>query len=1470
MAATSTLTLRVKTIGDRSIDSVTRKLLKLQTLVHSYGSISSRSLEATNVKWKKHFDSVDKGIQMFGGMLTKFVTKSAKFAALQVGALGVAMMAVHAAFVLGNAAVKAFQFLATGAAGAAAGLAAAASIAAAAVREQQIAMYSYKGGNNYQNASVAMRALAADADLATVGAANLNAVFAEVSKTSTFSAGSQNLLKGLMDFASAGKPLEEGAKSAGKLIAAMQDPKGSFSKMKAAAKELGPEMEKAISDLGITSADELKKAIMDGTLSAAGGVDGQFKRVNDTLVNRFKSSFALIKKDFADFGEPLLAPTKKMFEGVVRIFNNAFGRVAGDIAAFAQGGLFGDVEGVVGKIADFFVKFIRDYLPKVDGMFGSLGGWWDRFKEGWSMIVDKLRPLIDGAKVFEETILRVLRPIGASLSDAFGGFNEQVVANADKFYEFGDAIGKFVVVMSKYASVVRDIFIDALPFITKIVNGLTGMVDMFMSLLGGFRDLMGGGGMGSFILIAKLLAGGRAMKKTTGGVIASYGLKDTTQTRIDKGPLTGQTARGNVTEGGKARAERLAKTAQSVNQQRVMQMSVQSMTVMSSSDKETTRAARKKQEREAKAERVAKAQAKAQVQATRSAATAGTSVPTALNKQAAAQLQQQAAQAKYQQSRGFGKIRAYRDLRRANKADFEANRGTIKLPQYDPIGPTTYAERKNTWFNRNFRMSSEANAQMRQEEAARRAAMPGYQGKGFFRTARGYTQGIRSMRDSAGYKRIFGGDIGTKDNPNIKKGINNTMGAGLGASVALGVASKLMPEEAQGALALGSAVAMVNPLAGLAVGVVGGLVMGIRGATAKRKKEATAMAHNIANTFATDTMQAFRDGIKDSIETGNYSEKTTLKAQQAKGLKKLQDKVKLTAEFFGGADLNSLLNERGRASYAAGTGNTASGDFETGWGGAFGLSGITDNRGIFSGKEKIAGSSTIEELLALDAAGQDVFDADKIKDYAEKQRMLGLGLFGQMTADQYAAAIGDVETFVGEYDKQAKLNKDAFKLVTDYGIERIGNLSNVMNKSEEEVQKLADVIGMDLYDVTITTTEQIKKMGEAMINTKREMEIAIQDRYAAGTDAFRTARESIEGREALDEGAFALRGQFNEGTLDRKTALKFAEDTRNQLIAFYKGDVGLADKTFNEQLGEGGSAYMEGGIFAGMGPKMLELIGPEITKVITDSKLGRASDASEFITSRGMLAGQTVGGDLAGLSTALAEDPAMMNNLTALLEQVDLGTEGGQAELQGFLDAAGLGDFGLKFETYIEPMGEAANTLKDASAELLAAATALFNSTQDTRTPRGAIGDATSRNLGNTLSNHSAISGSIAGNRTITSGYRNYALGSLKSDHVTGRALDMVGDNLVSYRDKMTAAGGLAEFHGKGDTRHLHVVPPSRSLGDSMTAVSAVSSNIGAADGAQVVSNSNNFYITGSDPQEIANAVMAKMAMINKSNGERR
>jgi hypothetical protein len=86
----------------------------------------------------------------------------------------------------------------------------------------------------------------------------------------------------------------------------------------------------------------------------------------------------------------------------------------------------------------------------------------------------------------------------------------------------------------------------------------------------------------------------------------------------------------------------------------------------------------------------------------------------------------------------------------------------------------------------------------------------------------------------------------------------------------------------------------------------------------------------------------------------------------------------------------------------------------------------------------------------------------------------------------------------------------------------------------------------------------------------------------------------------------------------------------------------------------------------------------------------------------------------------------------------------------------------------------------------------------------------------------------------------------------------------------MTSAGGFAEFHGKGDSRHLHVVPPP-AIGDSLTAVSATSSSVsGQGRGSTSINNTNNFYISGTNANEIAEVVMLKMSSVNKSIDERR
>jgi hypothetical protein len=97
----------------------------------------------------------------------------------------------------------------------------------------------------------------------------------------------------------------------------------------------------------------------------------------------------------------------------------------------------------------------------------------------------------------------------------------------------------------------------------------------------------------------------------------------------------------------------------------------------------------------------------------------------------------------------------------------------------------------------------------------------------------------------------------------------------------------------------------------------------------------------------------------------------------------------------------------------------------------------------------------------------------------------------------------------------------------------------------------------------------------------------------------------------------------------------------------------------------------------------------------------------------------------------------------------------------------------------------------------------------DTASPR--------RNMLNTMGKHSAFDAQIAGNRTVTSGFRTNALGSMSSDHAAGRAYDLVGQNLGLYGQAINKAGGFAEFHGNGSARHLHVVPGNGPVGDTAT-----------------------------------------------------
>jgi hypothetical protein len=148
----------------------------------------------------------------------------------------------------------------------------------------------------------------------------------------------------------------------------------------------------------------------------------------------------------------------------------------------------------------------------------------------------------------------------------------------------------------------------------------------------------------------------------------------------------------------------------------------------------------------------------------------------------------------------------------------------------------------------------------------------------------------------------------------------------------------------------------------------------------------------------------------------------------------------------------------------------------------------------------------------------------------------------------------------------------------------------------------------------------------------------------------------------------------------------------------------------------------------------------------------------------------------------------------------------------------------------------------------------------------GKGGDTTTSRLASTLMRHGMYDNMLAGKRTVTSSLRSNNLGSLNSDHLTGNAYDLTGQNLVGYAAMVNRSGGFAEFHGMGADRHLHVVP-GMPMGDAVSPapMPVVAASGGSSTTYSIQINANG----GQDPNAIANAVMAKIDQRDRNVRER-
>jgi hypothetical protein len=460
-------------------------------------------------------------------------------------------------------------------------------------------------------------------------------------------------------------------------------------------------------------------------------------------------------------------------------------------------------------------------------------------------------------------------------------------------------------------------------------------------------------------------------------------------------------------------------------------------------------------------------------------------------------------------------------------------------------------------------------------------------------------------------------------------------------------------------------------------------------------------------------------------------------------------------------------------------------------------------------------------------------------------------------------------------------------------------------KSIPELEKLAHEMGFNLYDTTIKFTDALTGMGMAAGKSADQMKQAFVDIVLAGGNAFTKKREQQAAQKTINQSSQGFRDQMLSGGLGaaEKTAATdtYFENYFAQATAAAGGDGIEAYLTTMNMFGQGeqGGAFAKGGTFEGMGADVLS--NETLKKQLATMQKEILGEATTQVS--GLLTGAGFAGDAGQikerLTTMSQEDPTKFADFLRKMQagELDFSATGNQDKgnaLNFALQQAGLGgltttaledltgDGGAKdLDEVANRMGDASDDFKKGVEQFTAATKGFFTGKSDkptwwdekpgwyndTSTPRG---DTTSSRLSQTMSRHADMNAQLTGKRTVTSSYRDFALGSINSDHVTGKAYDLTGQNLGQYQRLVHANGGFAEFHGTLADRHLHVVPGA-GYGDSpVPSMSRVSSGgSGGSSSSNTMTVSINVNGGNGSPEQVANMVMMKLNEERRKMNER-
>lgn len=1571
--------------------------------IKNYGKETESVLNNGSRKWKKHFDQLDKSMKMMGGSLLKLVAMSAKMAAVEIAGMGAAMLLVHGAFLVGKGLAKAWQVAMQGAAAGIAALTIAAGTAAAAMREQQAAMYAFsqKGskefGSGLNQTRVAMRLLTHDADMAAVGVDNLVGAYGEiVNKSGKFNGASAKMLKGLMDFASAGQDMKTGTKAAAGLVAELQNVKGTYASIKTAAEGLGPQMKKALAEYEKAGGSKkgkagLIEAITSGELARLGGVAGQFEAVNSTLINQAKGFFTQLKNEFGDFGQQFLAPVKTEFRQVFEIVKRTLQRLTGEFAAFGNSGFIDKISVVADKLANGTVNLIRKYLPAAQGMFERFGGWWDKFTTGWKRMVEYLRPLQEGAKVIEEMLKNVMMPIWDELKGKFGGFNQQLQKYKQDFANFGTAIGNLIVKVMEYGNEVRTIFLESLPFINKVIDGVTTLIEHFTSFLGGFKKItgvvekfLGGKGFGNFMLLAGLVTYGKKMKGVTGGFVSGTsmsGIREAANMNLTAGVvnINGKPAATYGRPGTPGFTATTTSTGGTVTR---------GMWPTSGSGPYPGVAPGRGAPGSAPG--FASSGVPAAMTSVAGAANMASTALTTLAGVASGSSRSSAGGATRGPNGGYlvrsGKYKGQEILQQSvggqnpryiyggrgtgpvDKAQLRASGVAFKSGVYVPeeyrvdekgrkrftahgriinrrerfwrglgegqkLGSTGYVGdgRVKTAFDRTFARANNGlggrlgrfSDRMRDRQIAASGYLgpdgtptpgkgpwklssnklngPGtsifgkradrfYNGSlynnwlsptsnigakgpieprtGFGRAISNMKTGTRGIRAS----RFGAAVLGNKETG--QRGFAGSMGGQMGTALGMQFLSSKMDASAQGSMALGSSMAMINPFVGAAVGF-GGAAMNARTGKGGAVMGAAAGA-------AIGTMIA--PGIGTAVGT--------VVGAIAGGIKGVFNRVKKEKEDSRDAiasGFTSILREQ------------------------FGIAGtaIANQGGV--GKSSIAQImpnylgqiSDIATKARGVRAGQGN-STDFINDIYKNQSVYGMTISEQQRNDMLKRPDTAIDYAINQEAKQTQVGV----AVTETYQKRMNELTKILGMSEMEVENLARTMDFNLMDPTKSFTEQLKVLGATMVKTSAQMKGMQTDVFVNGLSKFDEVIKQIEAPTILDEKVKTFRSVMDAGGAGEKEIAQFFRDVMLDTAALGGGGLQGALK-LKGMYGVGGSAYTQkGGYLEGKESTLLNTQGGQTAITYMDEAIVQTGKNLAGFVNNALLTG--AGGDnrysvnadlfagaVSRMGSASAGNIEAAINSGTLFEGIDMSNLGAvEARLKQFDPSLSAGAIGLQrvasdadMASSLESISTMDEDLKKVFDGFMSEYKIFFQKesntpewftseafkelvkaigSSDTSSPRGrGIGDTTSSRLAQTLGRHNMMDGALVGKRTITSAYRTTGLGSPSSDHIMGRAYDLTGQNLGGYSKMVHANGGFAEFHGTNANRHLHVVP-GPGMGDT-----TVPARMSRPSGSGVGATTNNSYTINVEAgpnataEQIAALTMKKIKLMQDNQRQR-